>query len=201
VQARGAFKTNTLAGNIFIGDPAILAAAHNESLGALEGTPTNEDTTSPNAAAYIAALKQAYPAPTTSLPKPGTLAALANSVFTVNYYDAAWALDKALTAVHGDLSGGQSALHAALAKTSLPDAPYGPITLDQNRQAIVTNYIAQISTVGGKPSIHTIYSVPNVDEAFGGLFTKSTPSPGRGQPPCVKHSLAWQGKEAPAHFS
>jgi hypothetical protein len=40
-----------------------------------------------------------------------------------------------------------------------------------------------------------------VDQGFGGLFTKSTPSPGRGQPPCVKHSLAWQGKEAPAHFS
>jgi branched-chain amino acid transport system substrate-binding protein len=200
-QSRGAFKKNTLAGNIFLGDPAVLAAIHAADVGALVGQPTNEDTTSANASAYISALKQAYPAQTKSLPAPGTLAGLASSVFTVNYYDAAWALDKALTAVHGDLSNGQSALHAALAKTSLPDAPYGPITLDQNRQAIVTNYIAQISTVGGKPSIHTIYSVPNVDQGFGGLFTKSTPSPGRGQPPCVKHSLAWQGKEAPAHFS
>ena len=196
VQARGAFKTNTLAGNIFIGDPAILAAAHNTSLGALEGTPTNEDTTSANAAAYIAALKQAYPAPTSSLPKPGTLAGLASSVFTVNYYDAAWALDKALTAVHGDLSNGQSALHAALAKTSLPDAAYGPITLDQNRQAIVTNYIAKVTPTG----VHTIYAVPGVTQAFGGTFTTTTPSPGRGQPVCQKRSLPWQGKEQSVSF-
>jgi branched-chain amino acid transport system substrate-binding protein len=200
VQARGAFKKNTLAGNIFIGDPAILAAAHNNSLGALEGTPTNEDTTSANASAYISALKQAYPASSSAFPaaivKSGTLAGLANSVFTVNYYDAAWALDKALNAVHGDLSNGQSALHAALAKTSLPDAPYGPVTLDQNRQAIVTNYIATVTPTG----VHTSYAVPGVTQDFGGTFSPTTPSPGRGQPPCTKRSLPWQGKEMPASF-
>jgi len=200
VQSRGPFKQNTLAGNIFLGDPAILAAIHEADVGALVGQPTNEDTTSANASAYISALKQAYPTQTNSLPKPGTLAALANSVFTVNYYDAAWALDKALTAVHGDLSNGQSALHAELAKTALPDAPYGAITLDQNRQAIVTNYIAKVSVSGGKPGIHTIYSVPGVTQAFGGTFTASTPSPGRGQPVCQKRSLPWQGKEQTASF-
>ncbi len=35
-----------------------------------------------------------------------------------------------------------------------------PITLDQNRQAIVTNYIAKVDSVNGTPGIHTIYSVP-----------------------------------------
>jgi branched-chain amino acid transport system substrate-binding protein len=200
-QSRGAFKTNTLAGNIFLGDPAILAAVHNNDVGALVGQPTTEDTTSKNASAYIAALKQAYPNPTPGLPKPGTLAGLANSVFTVNYYDAAWALDKALTAVHGNLSGGQSALHAELAKTTLPDAPYGAITLDQNRQAIVTNYIATVTSTGGKPGVHTSYAVPNVNQTFGGTFSPTTPSPGRGQPACTKRSLPWHGKEKPAHFS
>ena len=200
VQARGAFKKNTLAGNIFLGDPAILAAVHNNDVGALVGQPTNEDTTSANASAYIAALKQAYPNATPGLPAPGTLAGLANSVFTVNYYDAAWALDKALTAVHGDLSNGQSALHTELAKTALPDAPYGAITLDPNRQAIVTNYIATVNSVGGKPGVHTIYSVPNVNQTFGGTFSSTTPSPGRGQPPCTKRSLPWQGKEQAASF-
>jgi branched-chain amino acid transport system substrate-binding protein len=200
VQARGAFKKNTLAGNIFLGDPAVLAAIHATDVGALVGQPTNEDTTSANAAAYITALHQAYPNPTTSLPKPGTLAGLASSVFTVNYYDAAWALDKALTAVHGDLSNGQSALHRALATASLPDAAYGPIRLDSNRQAIVTNYIAQVTNAGGKPGTHTIYAVPGVTQAFGGTFTTTTPSPGRGQPPCVKRSLPWQGKEQAVSF-
>lgn len=200
-QSRGAFKKNTLAGNIFLGDPAILAAVHAADAGALVGQPTNEDTTSANASAYISALKQAYPNPTPGLPKPGTLAGLANSVFTVNYYDAAWALDKALTAVHGDLSNGQSALHTELAKTALPDAPYGPITLDNNRQAIVTNYIATVTQTGGKPGIHTSYAVPNVNQTFGGTFSPTTKSPGRGQPPCTKRSLPWQGKEQPAHVS
>src|SRR5436305_12272521 len=199
-QARGAFKANTLAGNIFIGDPAILPAAGNNSVGALEGQPTNEDTTSPNASAYIAALKQAYPNPTPGLPKPGTLAGLASSVFTVNYYDAAWALDKAINAVHGDLSKGQSALHSALAKTSLPTAPYGAITLDQNRQATVTNYIAKVTSAGGTPGVHTIYAVPSVNQTFGGTFSSTTPSPGRGQPACTKRSLPWQGKEQPVSF-
>ena len=199
-QARGKFAKNTLAGNIFLADPAILAALSSPDTGALVGQPTNEDTTSPNASAYIAALKQAYPAPTPALPKPGTLASLASSVFTVNYYDAAWALDKALTAVHGDLSNGHAALNAELAKTALPDAPYGPITLDQNRQAIVTNYIAQVSNSGGKPGVHTIAAVPGVTQAFGGTFTTTTPSPGRGQPACTKRSLPWQGKEKAVSF-
>jgi branched-chain amino acid transport system substrate-binding protein len=199
-QARGNFKKNTLAGNIFLADPATLAAVHAADVGALVGQPTNEDTSSPNAAAYIAALKQAYPAKTNSLPAPGTLAGLASSVFTVNYYDAAWALDKALTAVHGDLSNGQSALHAALAKTTLPDAPYGPITLDNNRQAIVTNYIAQVSETNGTPGVHTISEVPGVTQTFGGTFSPTTPSPGRGQPVCTKRSLPWQGKEKPVSF-
>ena len=135
-------------------------------------------------------------AKSSSFPAPGSLAGLASSVFTVNYYVAAEALDKALTAVHGDLSNGQSALHAELAKTTIPDAPYGPIKLDQNRQAIVTNYVNKVTSSGVK----TFWAVPNVDESFGGLFTPSTPSPGRGQPSCVKHTFAWTGKESTVSF-
>jgi branched-chain amino acid transport system substrate-binding protein len=197
VQARGPFKSHTFAGNIFIPDPAVMAATGNSTLGAVYGTSTNEDTSSANAKAYINALKKAYPAATQSLPAPHTLSALAPSVFTINYYDAAWALDKALTAVHGNLSNGQKALHAALAKVSLPKAAYGPITLDKNRQAVVTNYIGQVV---GPSKFHTIYSVPNVSQAFGGTFSSSTPSPGRGEPACTKRKLPWQGKEKAVSF-
>jgi branched-chain amino acid transport system substrate-binding protein len=202
-QVRGPFPKNKLAGNIFLPDPATLAAYGSQYIGGIFGQPTSEDTTSPNAAKYIADLKKAYPATTSSLPAPHTLAGLASSVFTVNYYMAAWALDKAMKAVNGDLSNGQSKLHAELAKTSLPDAPYGPITLDQNRQAIVTNYVGVItSPPAGKnvPGVKTEYEVPNVSQAFGGTFTTSTPSPGRGQPPCEKRSLPWQGKEKAVSF-
>jgi branched-chain amino acid transport system substrate-binding protein len=189
--ARGAFKKNTLAGNIFLSDPAIIAALGAGDVGSFTGSPTNEDTTSANAAAYIAALKQAYPAKSSAFPAPGTLAGLAPSVFTVNYYNAAWALDKALTAVHGDLSNGQAALNAQLAKTSLPNAPYGGITLDENRQAILPSYVNVVTSTG----VHTFLKVPGVTQAFGGTFTPSTPSPGRGEPVCQKRSLPWQGKE------
>ena len=203
-QARGAFKKNSLAGNIFLPDPATLAAIGPQMEGAVFGQPTNEDTKSARVTTYINALKQAYPAQSKAFPAPGTLAGLASSVFTVNYYAAAWALDKALTQVHGSLANGQAALHAALAKTTLPDAPYGPVTLDHNRQAIVTNYIGQIQppAAGTKvPAPHTIQEVPGVTQTFGGTFSPSTPSPGRGQPPCTKRSLPWSGHEKSVSFS
>ncbi|MBV8941657.1 MAG: ABC transporter substrate-binding protein, partial [Solirubrobacterales bacterium] len=73
-QARGPFKKGQLAGNIFLPDPATLAAIGSQMIGAVFGQPTNEDTTSANATAYINDLKTAYPAKTTSLPAPGTLA-------------------------------------------------------------------------------------------------------------------------------
>ena len=202
-QARGPFAPNHLAGNIFLPDPATLAAYGKQLQGGVFGQPTNEDTSSPNAAAYIADLKKAYPAKTTSLPAPGTLAGLASSVFTVNYYMAAWALDKALTAVHGDLSNGQKALNAQLATTSLPNAPYGSVTLDQNRQAIVTNYIGVITPPPAgstTPGVKTEFEVPGVTQTFGGTFSPTTPSPGRGQPVCQKRSLPWQGKEMSVSF-
>ena len=36
--------------------------------------------------------------------------------------------------------------------------------------------------------------VPNVDQSFGGLFKKTSPPPGRTQPPFVKKATPWQGK-------
>jgi branched-chain amino acid transport system substrate-binding protein len=192
-QARGPFPKNKFAGNIFVPDPAVLSAIGSQLVGAVFGQPTNEDTKSQNAAAYIAALKNSYP----------SLVKLASSVFTVNYYNATWALAKALNEVDGDLSNGQKALHEALAKTSLPDAPYGPIKLDENRQAILPNYIGQVvpPARGEKvPGVQTIRSVPSVTQAFGGTFTAETPPPGRKAPACQKRSLPWQGKLNPVSF-
>ncbi len=36
--------------------------------------------------------------------------------------------------------------------------------------------------------------MPNVDQTFGGTFKKTSPPPGRTQPPCVKQVTPWQGK-------
>jgi branched-chain amino acid transport system substrate-binding protein len=198
-QARGTFPKNKFAGNIFVPDPLVLKAIGSQVIGALVGGPTNEDTKSPNAAAYIAALGAAYPKMT-----GGSLVKDASSVFTVNYYNAMWGLAKALTAVHGNTSNGQAALHAALSKTSLPNAPYGPITLDKNRNAITNNYISQVvAPAAGQtvPGVKTTYEVPNVDQTFGGTFSPTTPPPGRTAPACKKAPLPWAGKEKKVSFS
>ena len=198
-QSRGTFPKHKFAGNIFVNDPLVLKAIGSQVIGAIAGGPTNEDTKSPNAAAYIASLQKAYPKMT-----GGSLAKLAASVFTVNYYNAMWALAKGLAAVHGNLANGQKALHAALAKTSLPNAAYGPITLDKNRNAITNNYIGQVvaPTAGQTvPTFKTAYEVPNVNETFGGTFSPTTPPPGRTAPACQKRSLPWAGKEKKVSFS
>ena len=107
-----------------------------------------------------------------------------------------WGLIKGLEAVKGDIGGGQKALQAAIAKVVLP-APYGTIKLDQNRQAIFTNYNQQLYLKNGKLAVKTVAAIPNVTQTFGGTFSSSTPPPGRTSPGCTKRSLPWQGKEQP----
>jgi branched-chain amino acid transport system substrate-binding protein len=200
IQARGQIPGNKLAGNIFFPIPQIEAAVGSPLIGAAFAQSTSEDTKSPNASAYIAALGRAYP----NIPNEGSLSKTASSVFTINYWNAANGLASALNQVHGDLSNGQAALHAALAKTALPNSPYGPVTLDSNRQAIATNFVGVITppAAGQKaPGFKTTLLVPNVNQSFGGTFTPTTPSPGRSAPVCEKRSLPWQGKEKPVSYS
>ena len=100
--------------------------------------------------------------------------------FYFNYYKAAWGLVKGLQAVHGNITPNQKALQAALAKVTL-NTPFGLVKLDSNRQTVVK----------------TVQFIPNVNQTFGGVFSRSSPPPGRTQPPCKKASLPWAGKEKP----
>ena len=70
----------------------------------------------------------------------------------------------------------------------------GMVKLDSNRQAIQDQWPVQIVKKPDGPNVQLIGYVPNVDQTFGGLFTKKSPPPGRTQPPCVKKNLPWQGK-------
>jgi branched-chain amino acid transport system substrate-binding protein len=126
----------------------------------------------------------------------GTPALQASSTFTYGYYVNTWGLIKGLEAVKGNIGGGQKALQAAIAKVVLP-APYGTIKLDQNRQAIFTNYNQQLYLKDGKLAVKTVAAIPDVTQTFGGTFSSSTPAPGRTFPGCVKRSLPWQGHEQP----
>ena len=71
----------------------------------------------------------------------------------------------------------------------------GIVKLDSRRQAIQDQYPLQvIRNPDGSIGTKLVGFVPNVDQTFGGLFTPSSPAPGRTQPKCVKKKLPWQGK-------
>jgi branched-chain amino acid transport system substrate-binding protein len=106
------------------------------------------------------------------------------TIFPVAYYDAMTAVLQALERVHGDLSGGERRYQAALAEVRL-NSPAGPITLDQNHQAVVTNYLAQYQRdADGAITYRTIRVVANVDESFGGYFHTDGPEPSDDFPSC-----------------
>ncbi len=114
--------------------------------------------------------------------------------FFYNYYQGARAL------VQG-LNGSNGAVGAKL-QANMPRSIFAPfelsdngkVKLDANRQAIQDQWPVQIiKGADGGPAITLTGYVPNVNQSFGGLFTKNSPPPSRTQPPCVKKKLPWQG--------
>jgi len=116
--------------------------------------------------------------------------------FFFNYYKAAWGLVKGLQAVKGNIASSQKSLQAALAKVSL-DTAFGKVTLDSNRQAVEAEWSYQIGASKTGTTVKTVQYIPNVNQSFSGLFTHSSPPPGRTQPACKKATLSWAGHEQP----
>jgi branched-chain amino acid transport system substrate-binding protein len=114
--------------------------------------------------------------------------------FLYNYYQGTKALVAGLNQSGGAVG---ARLQSALPKTL--SAPFnisngGNVKLDSNRQAIQDQWPVQIVQGSNGPTVTLTGYVPNVDQSFGGLFKKTSPAPGRTQPPCVKKTLPWQGK-------
>src|SRR5262249_31652828 len=97
----------------------------------------------------------------------------------LGYYDAVEATLRALEHAHTAGAG----LLRALDATAL-DAPDGPIRLDHNRQAIVTMHLSRVDVGARGPTIRTFRDVANVDQAFGGYFSATTPTPPAPRPGC-----------------
>ena len=95
---------------------------------------------------------------------------------------------KALDEVKGDLSNNNKKFREALNKIVL-DAPNGKITLDENRQAIGTNFVTEVvKDDKGELISKVVKTIPNVQERLGfskAVFDKFVP-PGRENPPCKK---------------
>ncbi len=115
--------------------------------------------------------------------------------FTYNYYNAAWALVIGLKKSGGAVGAKLQASLPRTLRAGYQVSNHGIVKLDSNRQAIADQYPLQIVRgADGKPTTSVVAYLPGVDQSFGGFFKKTSPPPGRTQPPCVKHTYPWTGK-------
>ena len=79
------------------------------------------------------------------------------------------------------------------------EAPYGDVTLDENRQGIIDTFVAQLvlDEESGEVVQQTVAIIPQVDQTFGGTFGPDTPPPSREDPPCEERDLPWVGQRHP----
>jgi branched-chain amino acid transport system substrate-binding protein len=151
-------KLPVLGGTITV-DPSVTKALGDRVEGVVSAGPVAVQDT-PAYKEYAAALKKNFPQ---SAP-PG--------LFDVMYYLEMKALLNSLDEAKGDVSGNQAALRAALAKQQL-DSPQGPVKLDQNRQAIGSNYLFKVT----KGQNALLKEVPNVTQTLGQPADKYTSQP------------------------
>ena len=174
-QLRGNLADRIM-GGIFMTDPVILKELGDQVVGVVTAGMTAGDSQEPAYLEYAEGLGEAYP----------DLEGTASSVFAYGYYTAMEAIAQGLEQADGDLSDDHAAFREALANLEL-DAPLGTITLDENRQAIMDNFLQQIvedQTGDGVPDVQTIKTIPEVDQTFAGFFSPETPSPDRDDPKC-----------------
>jgi branched-chain amino acid transport system substrate-binding protein len=110
---------------------------------------------------------------------------IAQSLFTVLYYDAMMAAIQGLNQVHGSLAGNESALKAALAKLT-PTFPNGQVKLDSNRNSVQPAYVVQVNDKGGSLGFQVLHTVNDVSQDFGGVFKPGGQAPSRTAPACTK---------------
>ncbi|CAN5567177.1 ABC transporter substrate-binding protein [soil metagenome] len=118
--------------------------------------------------------------------------------FSYGYYVAGLAMIQGLEAVGGDLSDGHAAFREELSTMTL-DAPYGNVTLDENRQGIIDTSVSQLvlDEESGEVISQTVAIIPQVDQTFGGTFSNETPPPSRDAPSCEARDLPWVGNAIP----
>ena len=130
--------------------------------------------------AFVKAYQDAFP-PDKRFPSPSLLA--------TGYYNAATAAFTVLDDIGGDLGDGHAKFRAGLAALEL-DAPNGRITLDENRQAIGTNFVTEVvEGSDGNLLNRVVKIIPNVRQTLGvdpAVF-RTIGAPGREVPECRKY--------------
>ncbi|UOM34959.1 ABC transporter substrate-binding protein [Acuticoccus sp. I52.16.1] len=176
-QAGG--DANLIGGTIMV-DGTVLNS-RGSAKDALVGTPASSgqaDTwDDPDWQAYVKAYQDAYP-PEERFASPSLLA--------TNYYNATTAALTCLDNVDGKLGGGDPEFRQCLSTLEL-DAPNGPIKLDENRQAIGTNFVIEVvEQDDGSLATQVVKKVDGVNQTLGMSkedFDKMG-RPGRDVPDC-----------------
>ncbi len=172
----GGNLADEIIGGVFMTDPVIHKELKERVVGVVTAGMTSGDSQDPKYLDYTKKLADAFP----------KLEGTGASVFAYGYYTAMEAIAQALEAVDGDLSANHAKFREEMSTMTL-EAPLGDIKLDENRQAIMDNFLQQIvkdDTGDGIPDVKTIKRIPEVDETFGGFFSPETASPDRTHPAC-----------------
>ncbi len=107
---------------------------------------------------YVKAYQDTFP-PEERFPIP--------SLLGTGYYNATQAALQCLDSVEGDLSDGQSAFRECLTTLEL-QAPNGTITLDENRQAVGTNFVSEVVELDdGTLATQLVSMVHDVNQTLG----------------------------------
>ncbi len=157
-QAGG--DANLIGGSIMV-DGTVLSS-EGSAKEALIGTPSSgpqADTwDDPAWQAYVKAYQDAFP-PDQRFPSPSLLA--------TTYYNATSAMLACMDEVGGDLSDGQAAFRGCLTNLEL-DAPTGKIRLDENRQAIASNFVSEVVELeDGTLATQMVSKVDDVNQTLG----------------------------------
>ena len=179
-QAGG--NAHLIGGSIMV-DQTVLSSkgkAKEALVGTVAASGMADTDPNPKWQAFVKAYQEAWP-PNKRFGSPSLLA--------INYYNSTDAVLKALDEVKGDLSDGNKKFREAL-KNMVLDAPNGRITLDENRQAIGTNFVTEVvKDSNGELVSKVVKVVPNVQQRLG--FSKEVFDriglPGRDVPECKKN--------------
>ncbi len=146
-------------------------------IGVPSAGPQADTWDNPKWKAYVKAYQDAF-APEDRFPSP--------SLLGTGYYNATTAALTVLNDIKGDLSDGHEKFRAGLSALTL-DAPNGTITLDDNRQAIGTNFVSEVVQMDdGTLATKVVSVVENVNQTLGidaAAFAKIG-LPGREVPVC-----------------
>ena len=157
-QAGG--DANLIGGTIMV-DGTVLNSK-GDAKKALIGTPSSgpQADTWDNAKwqAYVKSYQDSF-APEERFPSPSLLA--------TGYYNATHAVAQCMDKIGGDLADGHDGLRSCLSTLEL-DAPNGKISLDENRQAIGTNFVSEVVEMeDGSLATKLVSIKENVNQTLG----------------------------------